>query len=427
MHVASMLTPTGLALFIDGQNLTVNKDHPNYKAVQTALKEKRYEDLPGLMDLPTAIATFVGKGEGFKTVDGIVFLNDEPFGEAVSEKVLRMINDGYQPQPLYNFLRKVRENPSFAAQEELLLFWTANGGMIHEDGDILAYKAVDENYKDMHSHTIDNSVRQTVTMPRHQVDDCRERACSRGLHFAAQDYVARMYTGGSRMMVLKINPRDVVSIPSDYNNQKGRCCRYEVIAELAKTSDSLPAKEVYTDDDIEAADKSGEISSSRIRDRVNKVLAELTGQTADEIGHRGTTQFGYADEGDLEILPSEAVDAFTKEFAAEGLSFEISDFLVGITVNDVVEFVEDIVAKIEDATEDEWIGDYSDEDVIEEHESPDEESWLDDMMEALKDNILTRKLNTSVEFRNRLTEMGLDPKSDAVREAARRANIVQWL
>jgi hypothetical protein len=32
-------------------------------------------------------------------------------------------------------------------------------------------------------------------------------------------------------MILKINPRDVVSIPSDYENTKGRTCKYEVIGE----------------------------------------------------------------------------------------------------------------------------------------------------------------------------------------------------
>ena len=33
-------------------------------------------------------------------------------------------------------------------------------------------------------------------------------------------------------MIVKINPRDVVSIPTDYNNAKGRACRYEVIGEV---------------------------------------------------------------------------------------------------------------------------------------------------------------------------------------------------
>jgi hypothetical protein len=33
-------------------------------------------------------------------------------------------------------------------------------------------------------------------------------------------------------MILKISPADVVSIPTDYNNSKGRTCKYEVIGEL---------------------------------------------------------------------------------------------------------------------------------------------------------------------------------------------------
>jgi hypothetical protein len=33
-------------------------------------------------------------------------------------------------------------------------------------------------------------------------------------------------------MILKINPADVVSIPTDYNGSKGRCMKYEVIAEV---------------------------------------------------------------------------------------------------------------------------------------------------------------------------------------------------
>ena len=46
----------------------------------------------------------------------------------------------------------------------------------------------------------------------------------------------------SRTMILKINPADVVSIPTDYNNSKGRTCRYEVIGELG-----VDPAEAFTD------------------------------------------------------------------------------------------------------------------------------------------------------------------------------------
>jgi acyl carrier protein len=63
------------------------------------------------------------------------------------------------------------------------------------------------------------------------VDDVADNHCSYGLHFCSQSYLQKF--GGDRIVILKINPRDVVSIPTDYNHAKGRCCRYEVIGELA--------------------------------------------------------------------------------------------------------------------------------------------------------------------------------------------------
>jgi hypothetical protein len=102
----------------------------------------------------------------------------------------------------------------------------------------LAYKKVREDYKDIHSGTMDNSVGQIVEMERNQVDDDKDRTCSTGLHFCSKDYLPYFGTGpGSRVVILKINPADVVSIPSDYNDSKGRACKYEVIGEMEVDAD----------------------------------------------------------------------------------------------------------------------------------------------------------------------------------------------
>ena len=81
-----------------------------------------------------------------------------------------------------------------------------------------------------------------VTMERNAVDDDKDRTCSSGLHFCSKDYLGHF--GGERIMILKINPRDVVSIPSDYNDSKGRACRYEVIGELGVNPDEAFTKPV---------------------------------------------------------------------------------------------------------------------------------------------------------------------------------------
>jgi len=48
-------------------------------------------------------------------------------------------------------------------------------------------------------------------------------------------------------VIVKIDPADVVSIPSDYNNQKGRCCKYMVIREVElqdRSHESLPEERI---------------------------------------------------------------------------------------------------------------------------------------------------------------------------------------
>jgi len=206
-----------------------------------------------LMDARSAVKSFLSTDKDFALVHDLIQFNGRPFSQAVTDKVLAMIDAGNDAEPLFNFLRNVRQNPSSTAQDELLLFCVANQFMITTDGHILAYKSVRGNYTDIHSGKFDNSVGNTVMMERNAVDDNREQTCSTGLHFASHEY-ASTWAGdidgvNRRLMVMKVNPRDVVSIPSDYNNQKGRCCKYEVIAEL-NGGKALPKAEVYDETDL---------------------------------------------------------------------------------------------------------------------------------------------------------------------------------
>ena len=57
--------------------------------------------------------------------------------------------------------------------------------------------------------------------------------CSNGLHAGALNYVASYGSveSNDRIVIVKINPEDVVSVPSDCNCEKLRTCRYEVVGE----------------------------------------------------------------------------------------------------------------------------------------------------------------------------------------------------
>jgi hypothetical protein len=72
-------------------------------------------------------------------------------------------------------------------------------------------------------------------MPRNKVDEDKDRTCSYGLHFCSISYLPHFSDScGGHTMIVKINPKDVVAIPADYNNTKGRTCRYEVIGEYTE-------------------------------------------------------------------------------------------------------------------------------------------------------------------------------------------------
>jgi hypothetical protein len=131
---------------------------------------------------------------------------------------------------MVKFTENLLENPSRRAVTELYLFLEKGNLPITSDGHFLAYKKVRDDYLDVYSGTIDNSVGQVVEMERNRVDDDKNNTCSYGLHFCSKDYLQSF--SGDRIVILKINPRDVVSIPTDYAFTKGRTCRYEVIGEV---------------------------------------------------------------------------------------------------------------------------------------------------------------------------------------------------
>lgn len=137
-------------------------------------------------------------------------------------------------KPLTNFLRNLMDNPSSDSVKQLYRFVEHTKLPLTEDGYILAYKIITHDYKDKYSKSIDNSVGTTVSMARSLVDDNPDHTCSSGLHFCSWGYATGFFNNYStdRMVVIKINPADVVSIPTDYGNEKGRCCKYTVLYEI---------------------------------------------------------------------------------------------------------------------------------------------------------------------------------------------------
>lgn len=261
---SGILTPQSVAFTgPDGKMHNVTSAHPCFeemrqtmRALQQAIsandpQASSLHDKLAAMAEPAKALT-VASGGSVSVRDGIVLYKDEPVHNAVVERIIGGLKDGFDMKPYMLFLENLMENPSKRAVDELYRFVEKNAMGITADGYLLAYKKVREDYTDIHSGTFNNSPGCVVEMARNQVDDQKDRTCSAGLHFCSFAYLPHFGSGpGNRIVIVKVNPRDVVSIPSDYDCAKARCCRYEVIGEYdgADKDDILARRGVWSVDD----------------------------------------------------------------------------------------------------------------------------------------------------------------------------------
>ena len=231
MSVPFMWVDGNLTLVLNNRTYQVLPDHINYKMILEALPTATSDELLEIVDIEKAVSTF---SDGLVEIkNGKVMYEGEEVHGSISKRILEFMSKGLPFQPLVNFLNNLMENPSMQSQKELYDFLEHEHLPITEDGHFLAYKAVRSDFKDKYRGVFDNSVGQVCKMTRAKVDDNRARGCSDGLHAGALNYVASYGSleAGDKIVIVKINPSDVVSVPSDCNCEKLRTCRYEVVGE----------------------------------------------------------------------------------------------------------------------------------------------------------------------------------------------------
>jgi hypothetical protein len=274
---------------------TVSKNHITYNKLLAAIKAGEWETVQDIIEPKQVVLNF---GQGNVSVEGDkIFWKGREMHNALTKRMVAMIQEDFPVEPLIAFMENLMENPSKRAVNELYGFLEKNTLPITSDGCFLAYKKVRQDYLDCHSGTVLNkpaaymtdedtaaleeavgknnevtvAVEDGVTvvsMERNLVDDDQNRTCSTGLHFCSQEYLRSF--GGERIVILKINPRDVVSIPNDYNDSKGRACRYEIVDEIDKDK----ADEAFAKTVQEAAEREAStLTPEKLVEALNQLIA----------------------------------------------------------------------------------------------------------------------------------------------------------
>ncbi len=245
-----ILTSGGIHMVINSKPVTVAKSDKYFAEVVEALKRKATgEEILDILEAEKRkMEQAVEVAPGIEMKGGQIYHDGVAVVGVLGDRMLQMVEEGFDLTPMSNFLKNLMENPAKRVVDHLYPFLDHGKNPITEDGCFLAYKAVREDFKDIHSGQFDNSVGQVLSMPRNRVDEDPNNTCSYGFHVCSFDYLPHFAHANGHVMVCKVNPADVVAIPRDYNNTKMRVCKYEVIGEYAdyygKREDKLSATSV---------------------------------------------------------------------------------------------------------------------------------------------------------------------------------------
>jgi hypothetical protein len=236
--IASIINTTGATIVIGTDSFTIRRDHVSFQSIVEELNGNRDPvKLRSLLDVKEAISTLTeGKVE---VKDDKLYVNGAEVNTGLARRIMTLIKDNQNgvAGPLMRFLENLMSNPSRRSVQGLYEWLEKSDLPITDDGHFIAWKIVGPTFKDLHSGTFDNSPGQVCEVQRNEVDEDPDQTCSYGLHFCSTGYLPSYGRAeGNKVVMVKVNPADVVAFPRDYNTAKGRTCRYEVLSEVDRST-----------------------------------------------------------------------------------------------------------------------------------------------------------------------------------------------
>jgi hypothetical protein len=251
---ARIVNPDPLSGFItvvlDGERHSINAGNGMFSKALEAYKVNDWDAFIGCVNPTIRLKSLYASYEGIEVKDGNLYVFDEPVHSTLATRVLSFLEAGLDCVHLFKFILKLNLNPSKRAVDELYTFLEHRALPITDNGNFLAYKAVREDYTDKYTGKFLNTIDAVLEMPRNKVDDDKNVGCSYGFHAGTVEYAKEFMGREGHLMIVEINPADVVSIPTDCQFQKLRTSKYKVVGEYEiDLTDPLYASRFETDQD----------------------------------------------------------------------------------------------------------------------------------------------------------------------------------
>jgi hypothetical protein len=251
---ARIVNPDPLSGFItvvlDGERHSINAGNTLFSKALEAYKADDWDTFVACVNPTIRLKSLYASYEGIEVKDGNLYVFGDPVHSTLATRVISFLEHGLDCVHLFKFILKLNLNPSKRAVDELYTFLEHRALPITDNGNFLAYKAVRADYTDKHSGKFVNTIDAVLEMPRNKVDDDKNVGCSYGFHAGTVEYAKDFLGGQGHLMIVEINPADVVSIPTDCQFQKLRTCKYKVVGEYEiDLTDPMYASRFETDQD----------------------------------------------------------------------------------------------------------------------------------------------------------------------------------
>lgn len=240
---AHIINPHAIILIINNIRYRVEKSDNRYA---TIIKKLDASDEELLHILENRKVKDDAVKAGFVITDTEVTYKGEKLPDVLAKKIRSIYNEGLPLSLFEKFWENLNQNPDINVLEQLYDFLSYRELPLTEDGFFLAYKGVQSDYYSVmgnintivESGVVDsgghilNNVGAKIKIKRNRMTTNRNISCdSLSCHCGSLDYAKGW---GSRMVIVKVNPKDVVSVPTDCSCQKLRMCEYEVVADYVE-------------------------------------------------------------------------------------------------------------------------------------------------------------------------------------------------
>lgn len=234
-----------ITVIIDGTPYAVSKDHTNYNELYEAYMAEDADKFLDMFDDNKALEQYACAGTNITIEDGIVKYYGKALDKVICRNILEMKKEGHHIDHMVRFLDNLMQNPDANSIEQLYRFLEHKFLPITQDGCFIAYKTVGLDFFSKASGDLTlicggensngqiyNGVGEVIECVRSEVVNDPNRHCSKGLHVGALDYAGPngwYHSSSDRVVLVKVNPKDAVSVPRDHDFTKLRVCKYEVV------------------------------------------------------------------------------------------------------------------------------------------------------------------------------------------------------